>query len=61
MPKNDITKGEILTVAGRILYGVLDETNGHFATNYAIQLHQDHYLEGTTLIDASQRDIPATR
>ncbi len=61
MPKNDITKGEILTVAGRILYGVLDETNGHFATNYANQLHQDHYLEGTTLIDASQRDIPATR
>ncbi|MBQ7073720.1 hypothetical protein IJM86_01360 [bacterium] len=61
MPQKFITNGEILTVIGRILYGMLDETNGHFAKNYAENLEKNHLLENTNLSDASTRDSPATR
>ena len=61
MPIKSITNGELLTVIGRILYGTLDETNGHFAKNYAENLEKNHLLENTNLSDASTRDSPATR
>ena len=61
MPKKSITNGELLTVIGRILYGTLDETNGHFAKNYAENLQKDQLLENTDLNESSKRDSPATR
>ena len=61
MPQKSITNGELLTVIGRILYGTLDETNGHFAKNYAEKLNKDQLLENTNLIENSRRDSPATR
>ena len=61
MPKKSITNGELLTVIGRILYGTLDETNGHFAKNYAEKLNKDQLLENTDLYESSKRDSPATR
>lgn len=61
MPQKSITNGEILTVIGRILYGMLDETEGHFAKKYADHLYKDHLLENTNLNDSSTRDSPALR
>lgn len=61
MPKKSITNGELLTVIGRILYGTLDENEGHFAKNYAENLNNENLLKDTNLMDSSKRDSPATR
>ncbi len=61
MPQKSITNGELLTVIGRILYGTLDENEGHFAKNYAENLNNENLLKDTNLMDNTKRDSPATR
>ena len=59
-PQNSITNGQILTVLWRMLYGMQDESIGHYATKYATLLEKDWYLENLS-IPFSVRDQPAER
>ena len=59
-PQNSITNGQILTVLWRMLYGMQDESIGHYATKYATLLENDWYLENLS-IPFSVRDKPAER
>ncbi len=59
-PQNSITNGQILTVLWRMLYGVQDESIGHYATKYATLLENDWYLENLS-VPFSERDKPADR
>ena len=59
-PQNSITNGQILTVLWRMLYGMQDESIGHYATKYATLLENDWYLENLN-IPWSERDKPAER
>ena len=59
-PQNSITNGQILTVLWRMLYGLQDESIGHYATKYVSLLEDDGYLENLS-IPYSDRDKPAAR
>ena len=59
-PQNSITNGQILTVLWRMLYGMQDESIGHYATKYATLLENDWYLENLN-IPWAERDNPAER
>lgn len=59
-PQNSITNWQILTVLWRMLYGVQDESVGHYATKYVTLLENDWYLENLS-IPFSERDKPAER
>lgn len=59
-PQNSITNGQILTVLWRMLYGLQDESIGHYATKYVSLLEADWYLDGLNM-PWSERDKPAER
>jgi len=59
-PEKSITNWQILTVLWRMLYGMQDESNGHYASKYISLLERDGYLDNIS-IPQSKRDNAAER
>ena len=61
LPTSEITNGDIITVMGRILYGIQDESKGHYATNYANLLQKEGFLENLNIFEEKSWGKPAKR
>ena len=59
-PQNTITNAQVLTVIGRMLYGMQNEWWDHYAKNYIDKLTNAWYLSDMNL-SRSNWDIPASR
>lgn len=59
-PQSSITNGQILTVVWRMLYGMQDESEGHYAKKYIEKLENDGYLSNLWITE-SKWDSAAER
>lgn len=60
-PDESITNGQIMTVLGRMLFGMQVETNGHYASAYVKLLQQNNYLPDPFLANEKSWDQAAKR
>lgn len=60
-PDESITNGQIMTVLGRMLFGMQAETNGHYASTYVKLLEQKNYLPDAFLANEKNWDQVAKR
>lgn len=59
-PEKSITNAQLLTVLWRMLYGMQDETKGHYASKYIALLEKDWYLDNISM-PQSKWDVAAER
>ena len=48
-PDQPISNGQLMTVLGRMLFGIQDESQGHYASNYVALLEKNSYLSGLNI------------